>query len=207
MKRLLPIIIVLIATWMPAPAQEPFYRNHVELNTSFYGDYYDVGLGYHRMLCNWAGIGGSIGCISDSSDGLLNNISSGWWDDDYYYDDYYYEPPVAFYVEPSIILRTPTLFNIRNVGFGLTAQPAFRLCTNFDCNASYLKDNHRYDVSYRCNNISYHLSAAIAIRFEMFEMSVGYKITSLDIDRRYSSPGQYKRQPVQGLFMSLSGYF
>lgn len=186
-------------------------KHRAGLNLDFNGDTYSLGLSYHYMFCPWVGIGGGIGYFSHVSDsGLMGNIGS-WWDDDYYGDYYYddeYEPPLSFYVEPSVILRTPRLIGRGEFGIGLTARGSVRLGTNYEYTTGYYNGRDYTDVVYRADNISFGGTVGPTVSFGPVSFTIGYSISTIDINRTFD-PGtrRFKREPVQGVFLDFAGYF
>lgn len=224
MKRFITSCVVVMAVaGIPVAAYDGFDDNpshRVGLNIDFTGDYYSLGLSYHRMVCPYLGFGGSIGYWTEvSSNGLLDDlIYDSPWDYDYDYGygygygyDYYdyddYDKDVAFFVEPSVILRTPALFSVGSCGFGLTAIGSVRFSTNYYCFSAYPDGNNWVDVEYKCRPISYGLNVSVAMRCSALELSLGYHITSLDVNRDYSSAYRFKREPLSGIFLEIAAYF
>lgn len=211
--------IVVISALATAPAVHAYdddddgQRHRVGMGLEVVDDYYGVGLSYHRMICPYIGVGGSIGMWSEiSAGGLLDDLiyDNPWYD--YGYDYGYYEDcsdnDVALYIEPSIVLRTPPLFRIGECRFGLTAMPSVRFSTNYYCYTTCPAGNDSWnDLEYKCRPISYGLNASLSMRVSMIDFSVGYRISSLDVNRNYTSSYRFTREPVMGVFLEIAGYF
>jgi hypothetical protein len=175
--------------------------NRIGMNFEYDGDYYGVALSYHRMTSPYIGMGASIGCWQAvSSNGLLGDL----YDRDYY-DDYYDDRPApAFYFEPSIILRSPEICG--KVCF--TAMPSVRFSTNYYSSSSVMNKGEWYDMPFKCSNISWGVAIAPTLVVGPVDISVGYKYSTLDVDRSYNlSTQRFTKHPVHQLFLEVSGYF
>lgn len=153
-------------------------KNHISLtgilNTA---DAWQLEFTYHRMLCPYVGIGGSIGVWRQTA---YNGYPSGngWYIDP---DD---EKARNLYLQPSLLLRTPSLVKLTDVDFLLFAEPGFMMNIPYDRVSIITTGQHSqgYDeVSSSSGKwCAFSLKLGVTAKFDRVELSAGYLFSTLD---------------------------
>lgn len=214
MKKFLLLVLALLSVATRVKAQDyEDEHHHVALNFIISPDVFSMGLGYHYMVAPALGLGGSIGFWSDPEN-MGSFINDTWFDDDdYYYDyyDHYYSTDwenVAFFFEPSILIRTPGIQLGGHCTLGLSVNPWFRISTNHYSSSWADIKGHYTEVPFKSRWWSVGCRVGPTLRVGPLAVTVGYELSNIDVDRRYrSSTRNYSTRLQHGVAVSIAGYF
>lgn len=214
MRRSL-LAILMLATAVAAIRAEAYdyedERHHITLNGDVGSNAFSVGLGYHYMILPTVGLGGSIGIWGDPED-VSEALRDYGWDDpwnDYYWDDYHYADwsNIAFYFEPSLLLRTPYLKLGTWCGLGLSVNPWFRVSTNHYSSSWGDVDGNYGEIPYRSRVWAVGVRVGPTFRFSAAAVTLGYCISNLDVNRDYRTARVYRGHPEHSFSFALAVYF
>lgn len=174
--------------------QNPFY----ELRFTFAltanpiirdGDTFTVGLSYHYAFSRWIAGGAEAGLFYHKY-----GIAPG--------DSLTVKRP---YIAPSVNLRIPLIIRpgegfaiIPVIQAGIYLMPAYSI---------KVPTGDRL-VSYRAHPASPYLRAGVGLALCDIMIHVGYSVSTLDIDRRWSEPQQrFRNRPCHGIFIGIRAGF
>lgn len=215
MRRSLLILLLMCLLVPVGSAQALDYeeeRHHVTFNGDAGPNAFAFGLGYHYMVLPSLGLGASVGLWGDPEDvsDALRDYGYGWdtYRYDPYWDDYYYGSQswsnIAFYFEPSLLLRTPYLKLGTWCALGLSVNPWFRISTN---HYSSSWTDATSEIPYRSRCWAVGARVGPTFRFSAAAVTLGYSISNLDVDREYRTARTFKRLPQHSFSFALAVYF
>lgn len=182
------LIALLLFTVLGATASEPerddgFTHNRAAISGSLTSvDTWQLDFSYHYMFCKYVGVGGAIGAWKQIlSDGYPNGI--GWALDD---DD---SKITNLYLRPSLVAVSPTLFKIRDAGFGVMAEPGVMMCIPYesvtiDIIHDLITTDYRHVSSNRGQWLSLDCRIGLYVNVYRCNFIIGYEISNLDIFSR-----------------------
>lgn len=184
--------------------QESHYRHEFSVAGNItWCDSYGLESSYHYMPFRYAGIGVAVGSWRSFDDGPT--LLEDWYGDTngYGYSNF------QFYIKPSFLFRTPSLFHIRRWEFGLHCRPALYIGTSPQlCYMTLMPDGSTERMDYRSDCLAWEGAFGLEVRSGRGILSLGYTLSNLDINREYhfDSFGNYvmKKRPVQGLYIGIS---
>ncbi len=198
-------VLLLLSTGLRGQASHCKHECSVAANITW-SDTYGLEFSYHYMPLRYAGIGLAVGSWRSLDDGPT--LLEVWYGDgtDYDYSNY------QLYVKPSLLLRTPPLFRIRQWEFGLHCCPTLYIGTRPRlCYTTLTPDGSVKAVDYRSDCLAWEGDFGLEIRSRRSILSLGYSLSNLDINREYflDASGTYtmKKKPVQGMYFGLALLF
>lgn len=175
------------------------------------GDVWMLEAEYHFMVCPYVGLGGSLGTWKQyMSEGYPSG--SGWMVED---DDLRMS---NVYLRPSLLLVSPSLFKIGDVGVGVMAEPGVMMnipykCVSIDLHEHGITTDYTTRSSSKGQWCAVDCRAGVNITVGPVNITAGYLISNFDIygiARNIEYQGvkfdQFypRKRSMQGAFLSLT---
>ncbi|MDE6808921.1 MAG: hypothetical protein K2J42_02395 [Muribaculaceae bacterium] len=153
--------------------EDDFERNRIVFNGWITYDTYSGEVGYHYMLSNYIGVGGTLGYWRTFLSGGRAS-GKGWWVDEEDND------PSSLCLRPSVIIKSPKL-NI----FSLYAEPGIMMSIPYQKVDVELIDHFPNNEYKRVSTnkgqwLALDLRLGISADFDSFGITIGYLMSNLD---------------------------
>lgn len=161
-------------------------------------DTYELGVGLHRMLYKYIGIGGYIGYWSAFSDGGMIRAS----------DDNNSDRSANAFIKPTVLLKYPNLFSLRECTFSFQCESGLMISARQWYQAALAGTEK--NVNYHTDCLSWHFSAGLSAQYHSIGLSIFYSISNMDINRKYTNhlnEDKYEKCMVNGIGFALDFYF